>query len=115
MRLSKQILASRRNGARSRGPKTEQGKQRSSTNAIRHGLLAKGVVLKNESEENFAAMLAQHVAKLSPADDVEQGAIEEMVAATWRLRRLWAIETQLLNDGIAKRPGTDEMRRIAGT
>lgn len=118
MRSSKAILAaraaSRANGARGHGPVTEEGKSRSSLNAIRHGLLAKGVVLSNESEETFSQLLGQHLEKLGPADDVEQGAIEEMVASNWRLRRLWTIETRLFDNNIGKRQDTDERDRLAG-
>ena len=114
MRLTTAIKASRANGARSRGPKSPAGKRRSSLNAIRHGLLAKNVVLMNESEEVFAALLAQHMDKLGPADDVEQAAVEEMAASLWRLRRMWAIEKKLFDKGIEKRAGADEVERIAG-
>ena len=82
-RTSKQILAARINGARSRGPKTAEGKRRSSLNAIRPGLFSKIVVLQNESTENFRAMLARHMARLAPG--VEQNAIEEMVSAALRV------------------------------
>ena len=86
------VLSSRANGALSRGPKTPEGQRRSSMNAVRHGLLAKCVVLANESEQAFKDVLAQHFGRLGPADGVELGMIEEMAAAFWRLRRLWAIE-----------------------
>jgi hypothetical protein len=106
--------ASIANGARSRGPVTAEGRRRSSLNAIRHGLLSKAVVLNNESEEGFAQLLAQHLTRLAPADDVEHEAIEEMVASIWRIRRLWTIEKRLLDNGIAKRQDTDERDRLAG-
>jgi hypothetical protein len=105
--------ASRANGARSRGPVTAEGRRRSSLNAIRHGLLSKAVVLQNESEEGFAQLLAQHLARFAPADDVEHDAIEEMVASIWRIRRLWTIETRLFDNSIGKRTDTDERDRLA--
>jgi len=40
MASPRQLLANRRNAAKSRGPKTEQGKARSRMNALRHGLAA---------------------------------------------------------------------------
>jgi hypothetical protein len=42
--------------------------------------------------------MTDHLARFHPADGVEFGFIEEMVATWWRLRRAWSIETQLLND-----------------
>src|ERR1035438_5478405 len=97
MRTEKQQEASRANGRRSQGPVTPEGKERSSQNALRHGLLAKVVFLQNEKFENFQIYLDQHVAQFQPVDDVEMNVIEEMVAASWRLRRTWAIQTSLLN------------------
>ncbi len=74
------IRSSRANGARSRGPQTSAGKQRSSLNALRHGLLAKQVVLSNGASANFHWMIAQHIRRFGPADGVELGMIEEMAA-----------------------------------
>jgi hypothetical protein len=93
----RKIESSRANGARSRGPVTDSGKQIASQNARRHALLARIVLLKNESPDGFAEVLTGHLERFQPADGVEFGIVEEMAAAWWRLRRAWSIETQLLN------------------
>jgi hypothetical protein len=43
--LGARVLASRRNGARSRGPKTAAGRARSAGNALKHGLCARRLTL----------------------------------------------------------------------
>jgi len=109
----RRINASRANAARSRGPITPEGKQRSSANAIRHGLLAKCVVLENESSTCFDDLVAQHTERFAPADGVEFGIVEEMAAAHWRMRRAWAIENRLMEKAIHNQPPGDEAARIA--
>src|ERR1035437_9545874 len=97
MSSQQKTQSSRANGARSHGPVTESGKQISSQNARRHALLARIVVLKNESPDGFAEVLTDHLERFQPADGVEFGIVEEMVAAWWRMRRAWSIETRLLD------------------
>ena len=109
----RRILASRANGALSKGPKTELGKQYSAQNALRHGLFSKSLVLETESPEGFAAVLAEHLERHRPVDAVEYGAVEEMVAVDWRRRRGWAIETRLLDKHIAAQPEGDALDRTA--
>src|ERR1035437_5776882 len=99
----RRITASRANGARSRGPVTESGKLTSSQNARRHALLARIVLLKDEAPEGFAEVMSDDLERFQPADGVEIGVIEEMVAAWWRMRRAWSIETQLLNECIDRK------------
>ena len=113
----KRILSSRTNGARTHGPVTPEGKQRSSVNALRHGLLARCVVLENESREGFDALLADFVDRFDPADGVEFGMVEEMLSSLWRQRRAWAIETRLVDTAVAGQPvnpdaGSDEVARL---
>ena len=82
-------------------------------NAVRHGLLARCVVLDNESRDCFDQVVTQYLDCFRPANDVELGMIEEMIAAFWRQRRAWAIETSLMDTAISKEPGGDELIRIA--
>ena len=105
-------LAARSNGARSRGPATPEGKRRSSQNATRHGLLARCIVMENESSAAFEALLAQHCDRLQPADPLEFGFIEEMAAAYWRMRRTWALETRIYENHAKAQPPGDEINRM---
>lgn len=88
--------ASRANGARSRGPKTVEGKARSSYNAVRHGMLADCLLLPGEDRSVFAALMAEFVERFQPLDGVELGLVEEMAACHWRLRRNWSAESELI-------------------
>jgi hypothetical protein len=109
----KRVQSSKANGALSKGPTTPAGKQRSSLNALRHGLCAKCIVLDHESRENFLILLQQHVDRFQPADEVEFNMIEEMCAAYWRQRRAWAIETGMLDNQIALQSGDNDAARMA--
>src|SRR5258708_599717 len=97
----RRILASRANGALSRGPVTPEGKRPSSYNPLAHGLLSDCVVLPGESAETFEDLLTQYLERFGPVDAVEFGMIEEMAASYWRLRRSWAMENKLLAEGLA--------------
>lgn len=106
------MLSSRANGARSRGPVTVEGKQRSSQNALAHGLLARCTLMQGESPEALQALLNQHLERLGPADGVELCMVQEMVAAYWRLCRAWAIETRTFDNQMAAQTAGDRLDRM---
>src|SRR5262245_22101529 len=97
MATIKQIEAARRNGAKSRGPVTEEGKRRSSRNAVKHGLTAETLVLSNEDPQKFEAIVESYADRLCPEDQLEMDLVAEMAANRWRLRRAWSLETALLD------------------
>jgi hypothetical protein len=104
--------SSRANGARSHGPVTAEGKQRSSQNALRHGLLAEQVVLDCEGREAFEDLLTDHVHRFQPTDEVEYALIEEMAVCHWRIRRTWAIEARMLQDHVDDQIEGDGIGRL---
>jgi hypothetical protein len=110
MRSSAQIEASRRNGAKSNGPVTEEGRAKSSQNAVKHGLSArKVVVLDGESEDGWTEFHQGYIAKFRPRDTVEEHLVLEMAVNRWRLQRAWAMETSTLDEtGINQRELVDE-------
>jgi hypothetical protein len=113
MSSQRRIHASRANGARSKGPVTAEGKQRSAQNALRHGLLANTVVLSDENPEHFEGLVAAYVAKFQPADRVELSLVEQMAAAEWRQQRSWAIERAIVEKKLAESNETPGLDRIA--
>jgi hypothetical protein len=89
----------RANGAKSRGPTTAEGKEKSSRNAIKHGLTAGtgNILLDSEDPGEFEETLNKLLGIHEPATPAENDIVEEMVAARWRIRRMWTIETGLFN------------------
>ena len=66
----KQIEANRRNAENSTGPRSEAGKQRSSRNAVRHGLTAETVIEPLEDAKDYGAFTA-------PSDDTVRRYLNE--------------------------------------
>jgi hypothetical protein len=88
--------ASRRNGAKSRGPKTIEGKARSAQNALKHGLRAqKHIVLPGESATEFEALEAALLEELAPDGALQAVLARRVVAAAWRLERAERLEAGL--------------------
>jgi hypothetical protein len=88
--------ASRKNGAKSRGPKTEEGRARSSQNALKHGMRAqKYVVLPEEDADEFAGLEAALVAELAPVGAFQAVLARRVAVAAWRLARADRIEVEL--------------------
>jgi hypothetical protein len=81
------------NGAKAAGSKSLEGIQKSSMNALRHGLFAQTLVLTNESQPQFNHMLQSYIDRFKPFDEVEMNLVDEMVAARWRQQRIWMIQT----------------------
>ena len=103
MATQAQTGANHRNGAKSRGPITPEGKQNSSTNTLRHGLRAeKTLVLSNESEGKFRELHQACRAHFYPANNFEDELVHEIAVARWRLRRTWTIETNLLDSEMVR-------------
>jgi hypothetical protein len=88
--------ASRRNGARSRGPQTPEGKARSAQNALKHGLRAeKHVVLPHEDAAEFAELEAAMIAELAPEGALQAVLARRVAVAAWRLARADRLEVEL--------------------
>jgi hypothetical protein len=104
----KKLAANRANSKKSTGPKTPSGKQKSSQNALRHGLRASNPVLAIESQDDFLALHQSFLDEFNPRTPLAHSLVEQLAALQWRLRRIDSLEAGLLDDcyppGRANRP-----------
>ena len=97
MTSERRKAANQANARRSTGPKTPEGKVAVRLNALRHGLLARDVVLPGEDADAFEDLWNQVRAALSPVGPIEELLAERVLNAMWRLRRLARAETALFH------------------
>jgi hypothetical protein len=89
-------MSNRRNALKSTGPKTEEGKRRSSRNALRHGLTAETVIEPIEDPDDYKACEASVTAEYDAETVIERELVLRLASLMWRLRRAGAIETGLM-------------------
>jgi hypothetical protein len=98
------------------GPKTPEGRARSSRNATQHGLRATKILrLPDESPEEYDAMVAGWTNQFLPADYQEQKLVETLILNDWLHRRalrwLLAVEAAVVTaDGLDPMQWTSERR-----
>jgi hypothetical protein len=88
-----QIHANRRNAQRSTGPKTEAGKQTSSRNSVKHGMLARVIPVETEG---FSELLTGLYESLRPQDELQRFLVDQIAHCIVRLQRSAACEQRWL-------------------
>jgi hypothetical protein len=89
--------ASRRNGAKSCGPKTAAGRARVARNATKHGLCARRMMLLvDENAAAFGAFEAALHDELAPEGALQADLVARIVVAAWRARRADRLEAAVL-------------------
>ena len=103
----KQIEANRLNALKSTGPRTDQGKQRSRQNALRHGLTAETVIGALENAADYQAFATDIALDYQPGTAAERELVSRLASVLWRLRRSTSIETGLfqIEAGLARARG----------
>src|SRR5438105_2047082 len=88
----RRIQANRKNALRSTGPKTVRGKRTVALNAIKHGLLAREVVITSgdgeETLEEFHAFVERLWEDYEPAGVVEESLVQTIAICWWRKARV---------------------------
>jgi hypothetical protein len=92
----------RANAQFSTGPKTPEGKQKSSLNALRHGLTGQTVVMPTEDLVAYQHHLKSFTDEYKPEGATEENLVQALADASWRLNRVAALETNLLTLGMSR-------------
>src|ERR1700733_3947294 len=79
--------------------RTEEGKARSSMNALRHGLTARVVVLPTEDMDAYQAFSKEIVDSLDAQTPVERQFAQTVADNQWRINRIRSIEDGMLGMG----------------
>ena len=108
----RQIEANRRNAGKSTGPITEEGKQRSRCNAVRHGLTAETVIGALEDAEDYKAFEAAIIADYDAQSAVERELVLRLASLLWRLRRATIMETGLFEIQASHLNGFRQARQV---
>jgi hypothetical protein len=87
----------RANAQHSTGPKTPEGKQRSSQNALRHGLTGQLVVMPDEDLQAYQHHLASFIDEYDPQGSTEDHLVQSLADVSWRLNRIGPLEANLLS------------------
>ena len=111
----RQIEANRRNARKSTGPITEEGKQRSRCNAVRHGLTAETVIGALEDAEDYKAFEAAITADYDAQSAVERELVLRLASLLWRLRRATTMETGLFEIQADHLSGIKQARQVHPT
>jgi len=102
MATEAQILANRLNAGKSTGPRTAEGKEIVSQNAVKHGLLARRAVIVGEDPWEFEFHRDRMLAELAPAGAMESMLAERVVSLSWRLRRAERVQNEAFDALITK-------------
>ncbi len=89
-----QIIANQANAQHSTGPRTAEGKQCVSQNAVRHGLTSVHLVIRDDEREEFNALHDSLSEELDPQGAIEESTFRELLHAAWNLHRFRRIEAE---------------------
>jgi len=85
---------------KSTGPRTPEGKQRSSHNSVKHGAFA-NFLLEHESQEDFDKLHAAYTAEYLVEGPTEESLVLNLAQTEWRRRRPVGIEARAVDNAAA--------------
>ncbi len=92
------IEANRRNAQKSTGPRTPEGKAKSSRNRLVHGLRANKHLILDDDPADFLLLLQDFIDRFQPVGEVEEKLVLRIAACQWRLDSVFTMEAALYRE-----------------
>jgi hypothetical protein len=80
----------------STGPRSAEGKARSSMNALKSGIYSKSLTIPGENPAHLDTLLEEYFQRFRPAVPEQRDLVDILVRSTWTLRRLGVAEAQVM-------------------
>lgn len=100
MTTPRKIETNRRNGAKSTGPTSPEGKAASSRNAWKHGLRAQYILYPDEDLADYLVHWHGLRQEREPKGPIEEFLVERMAIAMWQMWRTYYLEFELMKIAI---------------
>ena len=94
------LAANRANAKKCTGPKTREGKFKSSLNALKHGLYSHTFIIKTENASIFENFSKSFIDEFQPATPSELELLKQLISAAWRRHRISELIQLRLNQAI---------------
>jgi hypothetical protein len=95
MATIKQIEANRLNAQKSTGPRSVEGKARSSQNALKSGIDAESLIILGEDRAALETLTQEYVERFHPTTPEQRHFVDILIRDDWQLRRLAKVDTQV--------------------
>jgi hypothetical protein len=97
------------------GPRTAEGKHRSSLNALRHELTGQIVVMPADDLAAYQRHVKAFTDQYRPADATESQLVQSAADAAWRLNRIAALESNILSLSVVGGDALQDTMAIAAS
>jgi hypothetical protein len=88
MASTEQINANQTNSQLSTGPTTQEGKVRSSQNAVRHGFTGLKLIVTPDEKEAYEAFVADYLDQYNPTDPQQRQLVHQLSDLDWSVHQI---------------------------
>src|ERR1700719_947636 len=101
MATIKQIEANRLNAQKSTGPRSVEGKARSSQNALKSGIDAESLLIRGEDRAALETLTQEYIERFHPTTPEQRHYVDTLIRNDWQIRRLAKVDAQIWEDELA--------------